>query len=58
MKKSGTDKVISGVCGGIAETMGIDSIWVRLAFVCGFFMYGIGVLPYVVLWLLMPKADA
>jgi phage shock protein C len=31
--KSKTDKVIDGVCGGLAEYFGIDSVLVRLVFV-------------------------
>ncbi|MGM0843866.1 MAG: PspC domain-containing protein [Bacillota bacterium] len=32
LKKSRTDKSISGVCGGVAEYFGISSLGVRLIF--------------------------
>ncbi|MCR2822104.1 PspC domain-containing protein [Lederbergia panacisoli] len=34
LRKSSTDKAISGVCGGIAEYFGISSLGVRLIFLC------------------------
>ncbi|GAB3068574.1 PspC domain-containing protein [Virgibacillus ainsalahensis] len=33
LRKSSTDKAISGVCGGIAEYFGISSLGVRLLFI-------------------------
>lgn len=33
LRKSATDKSISGVCGGIAEYLGIPSIGVRIIFI-------------------------
>lgn len=33
LRKSKTDKVISGVCGGIAEHFGISSLGVRFIFI-------------------------
>lgn len=54
---SETDKKIGGVCGGIAEYFGIDSLLVRVAFLILMFGYGTGVLAYLVLWLLAPKKN-
>lgn len=36
IKRSQTNKMIAGVCGGLAEEMGINSFWIRLLFVIGF----------------------
>lgn len=55
--KSKTDRVIDGVCGGLAEYFGIDSVLVRLAFVALIFINGIGVILYIILVIIMPKAE-
>ncbi len=55
--KSKTDRVIDGVCGGLAEYFGIDSLLVRLAFVALMFINGIGVILYIVLAIIMPTAE-
>ena len=52
--KSGTDRKICGVCGGIAEYFGIDSTVVRLIFVI-FGLVSVGVLFYIIAALLMPQ---
>jgi phage shock protein C len=51
----GTDRIIGGVCSGLAEGFHVEVLWVRLAFVVLAFINGVGVLLYVVLWLLMPE---
>jgi phage shock protein C len=51
----GTDRIIGGVCSGLAEGFHVEALWVRLAFVVLAFVQGIGVLLYVVLWFLMPE---
>jgi phage shock protein C len=54
LERSRTDRVIGGVCGGIAEYLDVDSTFVRVAMVIlGFF--GIGILVYFVLLILMPN---
>lgn len=51
------NKVIAGVCSGVAAYFDInDPIWIRLAFVFLFITGGAGVLLYVILWIIMPKA--
>lgn len=51
----GTDRILGGVCSGLAEGFHVEVLWVRLAFVVLAFINGVGVLLYVVLWLLMPE---
>ncbi len=51
----GNDRILGGVCSGLAEGFHVDVLWVRLAFVVLAFVQGIGVLLYVVLWILMPE---
>ena len=51
------DKVISGVCSGLAAYFGIQEVlWVRLAFVVIFLTMGFGIVVYLVLWALVPEA--
>ncbi|MFS0905650.1 PspC domain-containing protein [Priestia aryabhattai] len=47
------DKVIGGVCGGLAEYFGIDVDLVRAGFVILGLATGIGVIAYLVLWIVM-----
>lgn len=53
---SANDKKIAGVCGGIVEYFGIDTLLVRSVFVvfavCGSVSFWI----YLLLWLLAPKS--
>ncbi len=50
------DKVISGVCAGIANYIGLDAVWVRIFFAIGFFVFGVGFWIYIALWIAVPKA--
>ena len=48
--------IVAGVCGGLAEFIGIDAFWFRLAFLILLFPGGLpGVVPYLVLWIIIPK---
>jgi phage shock protein PspC (stress-responsive transcriptional regulator) len=51
----GGDRILGGVCSGLAEGFHVEALWVRLAFVVLSFLNGIGVLLYIVLWVLMPE---
>jgi phage shock protein PspC (stress-responsive transcriptional regulator) len=54
-ERSATNKVIAGVCGGIAEYLQVDPTLVRVFFAVGSILTGgLGVLVYVVLVVLMP----
>lgn len=53
--RSSTDRIIGGVCGGIAEYFNIDPLLVRLVFATLFFGYGTGLLAYILIWILAPK---
>ena len=52
--RSRSDKVIGGVCGGMAKYFGIDQVWMRLIAVVLVFVDGIGVLAYIVAWIIVP----
>ena len=53
---SNTDKKIGGVCGGLAEYFGVDPLLVRVVFLVCIVGVGFGLLAYLVLWLLAPRA--
>lgn len=53
--KSRTNKMICGVCGGIAEYFNIDPTIVRLAFVAFSFLVGSAILLYLVCAIVMPN---
>lgn len=52
--RSETDRMIAGVAGGLAEYFDIDPIWARLIFVLLTVASGVGILIYIVLWIIMP----
>ncbi len=49
-------KVLGGVCSGIANYFDFDPIWLRGAFAISFFVFGSGMLLYIILWMIMPEA--
>jgi phage shock protein C len=48
------EKMLGGVCGGLGEYFGIDPTFVRLFLVLTTFYFGLGLIAYPVLWLLVP----
>jgi phage shock protein PspC (stress-responsive transcriptional regulator) len=51
----GADRILGGVCSGLAEGFHVEVLWVRVAFVVLAFINGVGLLLYIVLWVLMPE---
>jgi phage shock protein C len=48
--------IVGGVCGGLAEFYGVSSFWFRLLFLILLMPGGLpGILPYVLLWIIIPK---
>jgi phage shock protein PspC (stress-responsive transcriptional regulator) len=58
LTRSQDDKVLFGVCGGIAQRFGVDAVWVRLGFVALALLFGKGVLLYLLLTIVLPKSPA
>lgn len=58
LRRSGTDRMVAGVAGGLADYTGIDVTLWRIAFVALTVLGGSGVLLYALLWVLMPGAPA
>ncbi|MBI3159196.1 MAG: PspC domain-containing protein [Chloroflexi bacterium] len=56
LRRSRSNRVIAGVCGGLAEFFGISSFWFRLAFVIAFIPGGVpGLGAYLLFWLIVPS---
>ena len=58
MRRSRTDKMIAGVCGGLGDYFNIDSTLIRLVFVILLFAQGVGAILYLVLWIVLPSDEA
>ena len=56
LHKSNTNKMLEGVCGGIAEYFGIDPTIVRLAWVVFCALGGSGILAYIIAAIIIPSA--
>jgi phage shock protein PspC (stress-responsive transcriptional regulator) len=57
VERSRTDRVLGGVCAGIARSVGVDPVIVRLvAVIVGLFSAGAAVLAYLLAWVLLPQA--
>lgn len=54
--RSRKDAMVAGVCGGLAEYIGVDSAIVRLVFAVAVVMGGIGVLAYFA-WIIIPEGS-
>lgn len=53
--RSITDKKLAGVCGGLAEYLGMDSTIIRLILVLAVLFAGVGVLAYIIAALVIPQ---
>ncbi len=55
--RSDTDKMLGGVCGGLAQYLDVDPTVIRLIFVLAALLGGHGILVYLILWLIMPPEN-
>ncbi|HLE51375.1 MAG TPA: PspC domain-containing protein [Anaerolineales bacterium] len=56
LRRSRSNRVIAGVCGGLGEFFGISATWFRVGFLIALIPGGIpGILLYLLLWLIIPK---
>ena len=51
------NKVLGGVCSGLAAYFGVDITVIRLLFVLSVLLFGSGLLAYIILWIVAPKAQ-
>ncbi len=53
--RSGKDRILGGVCGGLAEYLGVDPVLIRLIWAVAVFFFGTGVLLYIICWIIIPR---
>jgi phage shock protein C len=59
LQRSRSDKMIAGVCAGLAQYFGVDATIIRLVFALLFFVTHSAILPvYLILWVIMPQEPA
>ncbi|NKQ55146.1 PspC domain-containing protein [Amycolatopsis sp. K13G38] len=59
LRRSSSDKMLAGVCGGWAEMLGVDAAILRILLVAAtIFGLGAPVLLYAACWVLMPEDTA
>jgi phage shock protein C len=55
LRRSQTDRWIAGICGGLGAFFGLSPAWFRLLFFILLLPGGLpGLLPYLILWLVIP----
>jgi phage shock protein PspC (stress-responsive transcriptional regulator) len=52
------DKVLGGVCSGLANYFNLDVVVVRVIFAILFFAFGFGFLPYIIMWVAVPSSSS
>ena len=55
LHRAAASKKIAGVCAGLGEYFDLDPVLFRLLFVVSIFFGGIGLLVYVLLWIMVPE---
>ena len=54
LQRSRTEKMLGGVCGGLAEYFNVDPTLVRVIWIAITLLAGVGILLYIILWLVVP----
>ncbi|OGO92773.1 MAG: hypothetical protein A3F10_04530 [Coxiella sp. RIFCSPHIGHO2_12_FULL_42_15] len=52
--RSPNERVIAGVCGGIAEYFNVEPTWIRLIFLVFLLAFGATLVIYIILWIIVP----
>jgi phage shock protein C len=58
LSRSTSERMVAGVCGGLADYFNIDPVIVRLIFILVTLTSGIGLPVYILLWVIMPRSSA
>ncbi len=56
--RSRDDRLIAGVCGGLAKWFDVDPLIVRVIAVVSVLISGVGLVAYPVLWIVAPLEDS
>jgi phage shock protein C len=58
LRRSRTDRMLGGVCGGLAESLGVDAAVIRIGLVTLTVLgFGMGIVIYAAIWMLAPETD-
>ncbi len=58
LRRSRTDRMVAGVCGGAAKHLGVDPAIIRLLLVAATILgVGAGAVLYLACWLIVPEED-
>jgi phage shock protein PspC (stress-responsive transcriptional regulator) len=55
--RSRDNSIVAGVCGGLGAYLGIDPTFVRIFFILLAWSNGLGLLVYLLLWIIVPRQD-
>lgn len=56
LRRSRRDRVVAGVCGGLAEFFGVSAFWFRLAFLIALIPGGVpGIVVYLIMMAIVPS---
>lgn len=57
LRRSRHNRIVAGVCGGLAEFFGVRAFWFRLAFLIALIPGGVpGVAAYLIFWVIVPNS--
>jgi phage shock protein C len=55
LRRSRSNRIVAGVCGGLGDFFGVDPFWFRLAFLIAILPGGVpGLAAYLIMWLIVP----
>jgi len=55
LRRDPNNKIIAGVCSGIANYLDIDPVIIRLIWAAAIFLFGTGFLFYIICWIIIPE---
>ncbi|MBX3042955.1 MAG: PspC domain-containing protein [Candidatus Kapabacteria bacterium] len=55
--RSGRNKFIGGVAGGLGEYFDVDPVIIRVIFIVSLFAWGLSLIVYIALWIFVPLSD-
>ena len=56
LRRSRSDRMVAGVCGGVANLLGVDAALVRIALVAATILgFGTGAVLYAICWIIVPE---
>ena len=53
--RSRDDRMIAGICGGLADYLNVDATIIRLVTVIAMFAFGMPLLAYLIAWIIIPE---